>query len=523
MAENKQDEQIPALDPQTGAFVSAEMAAHAKDMAHKRRRSRRRALVVLAAFLVALLAVYLGGAAWYSSHFVANAKVGGHDVSNMDIEGAVSSLEDSEEDYTLAVSGEGLDFTVTSADTGLRFDEKTIIDNAMKGNDPWRWPIYLAGLSELDLSSAMQVTYDESKLADYVKAQVTNFNKDATEPVSAGIEYDKKSKGFEIVPEELGTKLNADAVLTKVETAASEMQTRVEIGEGELLQPDIVSGDERLATAQEEANKLIGADIQLTLDGLDWLELDATAIASWVAVDKDLNVSLDESALRDWAGNKTGKLNTVGAKRSFTTPGGTKVKVSGGSYGWKIDYEPFVTALIDAVNSHKNGELEVPYVQSAASIPDDDGVDFGKKYIEVDLEKQHATFYNGKKVLWESDFISGSPDGEHDTPTGVYCINNKESPSTLKGEMVPVEKTTGKGKKAKTTVTYEPEYETVVEFWMPFVGNGVGFHDATWQPGFGGTMYKEGYGSHGCINLPYDAAESLYKIVDKGVPVIVHK
>ena len=45
---------------------------------------------------------------------------------------------------------------------------------------------------------------------------------------------------------------------------------------------------------------------------------------------------------------------------------------------------------------------------------------------------------------------------------------------------------------------------------MPFVGNAIGFHDATWQPGFGGSMYMDGYGSHGCVNLSYGDAEALY-------------
>ncbi len=522
MAESEQNEQFSTESSSAADFAPADMPAHAKEVAHERRRLRR-TLIVVAAVVVALLAVYLGGVAWYSSHFVANAKVGGHDVSNMDVDTAVSYLDASEDTYALTVTGEGLDFTIEGEDNGLSFDAATVIDTAMQGNDPWGWPLYLIHASELDLADAMQVAYDEEKLADCVNAQVDAVNKDATDPTSATIEYSKDTKAFEVVAEKAGTKLDAAAVLAKVEEAAQEMQPLAEIGEDELVQPDVVSGDERLTKAQEAANELIDADIQLTLNDLDWLEVDSATIAKWVAVDEDLNVSLDESALRDWTGSKTGKINTVGKKRTFKTPGGTKVKVKGGSYGWRIDYEPFVTALIEAVNEHKKGELEVPYTQAAAAIPDDDGVDFGTKYIDVDLKNQHATFYDGKKVIWESDFISGSPDGEHDTPTGVYCVNKKESPSTLKGEMVPVETTTGNGKKAKTTITYEPEYETEVTYWMPFVGNDVGFHDATWQPGFGGTMYKEGYGSHGCINLPLDAAKSLYKLVETGTPVIVHK
>jgi lipoprotein-anchoring transpeptidase ErfK/SrfK len=67
----------------------------------------------------------------------------------------------------------------------------------------------------------------------------------------------------------------------------------------------------------------------------------------------------------------------------------------------------------------------------------------------------------------------------------------------------------------------EPDYETPVTYWMPFVDNSIGFHDAYWRSSFGGTIYTYG-GSHGCINLPTSAAQSLYDIIEVGTVVVVH-
>ena len=53
---------------------------------------------------------------------------------------------------------------------------------------------------------------------------------------------------------------------------------------------------------------------------------------------------------------------------------------------------------------------------------------------------------------------------------------------------------------------------------MPFNG-GIGFHDADWQPYFGGDRYLTG-GSHGCINMPPENAEELYNIIQYDVPII---
>ncbi|WP_302385130.1 L,D-transpeptidase, partial [uncultured Adlercreutzia sp.] len=73
---------------------------------------------------------------------------------------------------------------------------------------------------------------------------------------------------------------------------------------------------------------------------------------------------------------------------------------------------------------------------------------------------------------------------------------------------------------------YKPDgtkdYETEVEFWMPFKDNSVGFHDAGWQEKFGGDWYVE-HGSHGCINLPPDKAEELHGLLSVGDVVVVHE
>ena len=64
-------------------------------------------------------------------------------------------------------------------------------------------------------------------------------------------------------------------------------------------------------------------------------------------------------------------------------------------------------------------------------------------------------------------------------------------------------------------------YETPVTYWMPFAGN-VGMHDATWRSSFGGSIYKYS-GSHGCINLPLDAAKVIFENVKKNYPVLVYE
>ena len=124
--------------------------------------------------------------------------------------------------------------------------------------------------------------------------------------------------------------------------------------------------------------------------------------------------------------------------------------------------------------------------------------DYGNTYVEVNLTAQHLFMYKeGQKIL-ESDFVSGNVSKGYTTPPGLFGLTYKQRDATLKGQ----------------------GYASPVKFWMPFNG-GIGFHDASWRNTFGGTIYKKS-GSHGCINMPYAAAKTLFENVYAGIPVICY-
>ena len=64
-------------------------------------------------------------------------------------------------------------------------------------------------------------------------------------------------------------------------------------------------------------------------------------------------------------------------------------------------------------------------------------------------------------------------------------------------------------------------YESYVSYWMPFLGNNYGLHDASWRSSFGGDIYINS-GSHGCVNLPPKKAGQLYNKISIGTIVIIH-
>ena len=119
-----------------------------------------------------------------------------------------------------------------------------------------------------------------------------------------------------------------------------------------------------------------------------------------------------------------------------------------------------------------------------------------QNYILVSISDQTLWFYRHGKLQLSSSVVTGMY-GIHDTPRGSFRIQGKAQSIYLTG----------------------PDYRSFVNYWMPIYGD-IGLHDATWRSSFGGAIYRGG-GSHGCINLPYWAAQSIYYNAPTGILVRV--
>ena len=473
----------------------------------------KKILTVLGIIVGVLLLIYVAGGLFFSSHFLPRTIFDNQDVSLKSISATAEIMENAAADYSVQVKGEGLNFTVTSQDMDVKIDGESVAKKALESENAWTWPASF--FTTHDITESLAASYNDSGLRKIVESQVEAVNENAEDPTNASLEYSEEDKSFEIVAEKAGTKLDSEAVLKVVDEAATNLKTTAEITDEQLLQPSITKDDERLATAQETANNYVKADLNMTIDGTSVGEINADQISQWVTVNEDAEAVFDEDAMNTWLTDYGNSLDTIGTERSFTRADGKEITVEGGTYGWEVDTEAVVNQVRDAIVNGTVGDFEIPLADSETSNSctsyNPGGVEWSD-YVDVDLSEQHARYYDGDgNLLWESDTVTGMPDGEHNTPTGVWEILYKESPATLKGDV--------------QVATGQPEYETQVTYWMPFTGSGCGFHDATWQPGFGGSLYAEGYGSHGCVNLPYDAAASLYDLLpgDNSTAVVVHE
>ena len=465
-----------------------------------RKKGKRTLLISLGSVVGVVAVVYLGMSVFFMSHFYMNTEINGHDFSMKTAAEVEKYIKDQVKDYSLTVlEKDQASDTIDGDAIGLEYKASDEVKDAIKKQNAFMWPtgIFSKKSSEIEL----EVSYDDSKLQQQIQ-NLQAVTCEQVDPVSAYPKYDGNQ--YVVEPEVAGTAVNQDVLSEKIRQYITEFKSELDMEkEGCYKTPTYTADSKEVKDACDEMNKYLQASITYTMT--ENVVVDKSVISNWVTVDDNMNVTFDENAVRDWLTQFGDKYDTVGTTRTITTPTGKTVEVSGGTYGWSIDEDTEFTAL---TNSIKNGEVvtkEPAYYQTAAS---HSAQDWGDTYAEVDISAQHMWYISGGSVVLESDVVTGVPTPEKETTLGVYDILEKSLNKTLVGEDDPI---TGK-----------PIYETPVSYWMRITWSGIGFHDATWQSAFGGTRYKDGFGSHGCVNMPLDKAAALYDVIEMGTPVIVH-
>lgn len=474
-------------------------------VAPARRHKPLKVIGIVFGVLVALLLVaYAGVALYFNGRFMPSATIGSLDVSLMSASDAEKALADSIDDYKLSITGQGFTLNLTASDAGLSIDSGAVVESALSETNPWLWPLELR--KEHDGTANLVASYNETGLDDAIRTAVEEFNTTATQPTNAAIVYDDAQDAFVVQPEAVGTALDTNAVIKAADEAIISLVPTLKLADDQLLQPTVLATDPKLIQAAAQANTMITADLVLTMAGSPAAEVNADLISQWVHLGDDLSATLDEAALTAWVDDLAGKCNTVGTERTYTRPDGKVITVAGGPYGWEVDHDALLNTVKEAVSAGSVQTVEMPVVSSGTAYNGVGAQDWGARYCDIDLSEQYARFYDETGALvWESAIVSGTPNGSHNTPTGVFWLNQKASPSKLKGTNLDGSK-----------------YESTVQYWMPFDGNVIGLHDADWQSSFGGTRFQDGAGSHGCVNLPPGLAASLYGIIQTGDVVVSH-
>ena len=459
-------------------------------------------LLAAGVFVGVLAAAYIGVSLYFTSHFYMNTEINGHDFSMKTAADVKEYIEQQVQGYSLTIlEKDNKTDSISGEEISLKYNENKDIENVLKKQNAFLWP--QAFFVKNSSKATVDVSYDREALEDKIRT-LQAVKAEQIPPTSAYPRFDGTE--YVVEPEVTGSEVNQELLREKIHQYISEFQPELDmVGENCYALPKYTSESGDVTAACNEMNQYLKASITYSMD--QPVVVDKTLISEWVTADAEMKVTFNEGAVREWLREFGKQYDTVGKTRTITSPWGKTVEVSGGTYGWSVDEEAEFPAL---VNSIKNGEVvtrEPIYVdgQRAASRGPQD---WGSTYAEVDLSGQHMWFIVDGVVALETDVVTGVPTPARETPSGVYSILDKELNSTLVGEIDPA--------------TGQPEYRTPVAYWMRVTWSGIGFHDATWQPAFGGSLYASGAGSHGCINMPLDQAGALYNMLPVGTPVIIH-
>lgn len=210
------------------------------------------------------------------------------------------------------------------------------------------------------------------------------------------------------------------------------------------------------------------------------------------------------------------QVTTFHKSYPFKLPDGKTITVKNESYGWAINTKYLIPAVEKAFIEGKSEIQGKNYIYGLGFSTYGTGYGMsnhgiGDTYIVVSLKQQKVWFYKkGKRVLVLDDVVTGTASKNPKTqtsdatPTGVWYIEYKQSPSVLRG-----------------TNDDGSTYASPVKYWMPFTISGCGFHDASWRTDWSKTAYLKG-GSHGCVNVKPSEIKKVWDVVEEMEPVIIY-
>lgn len=465
---------------------------HKKNPKNNGLKTKRSKLYTISGILIgAVIILYFLIGSSYRNVFFPGTIINGINVSGLHSFEALETINTAIGGYvlTLTEDGENTD-SVSGSSIGLCMTDDGALQAILDSQNMLTW-----GLQSFhDKNYSLGIDYDEEKLRAAVNSFSCMNQSKWIAPESAYITYEKDT-GYQIMPETAGNEILPDALFETVSKAVCNLDKDLSLADADIYKLPKVSSDD--PSLQEQLALLQSySDMTVTYQfGSQTEILDSNTISEWISVSKSGRRTIDREAVAGYVKELAKKYNTSYAPKTLETSYGETVTIKNGYYGWLINKEAEVDALMTILREGKSVTKEPVYSMEAAS---HDGPDYGDTYVEINLTAQHLFYYKDGELVIESDFVSGNPSRGNDTPGGAYSITYKERNATLKGQ----------------------NYRTPVSYWMPFNGN-IGMHDSSWRSTFGGSIYKTN-GSHGCINLPPKVAETIFENIEQGIPVLCY-
>lgn len=441
------------------------------------------------------LVVFVGFGIYFQSHFYFRSTINGTKTSGVNVSTAKDRLSASAKGYELKITDKKKNIkTLTADDLGIEIDiTDKKLQNIMDKQNGFMWVYYLFNPKEY-VDDAL-VSCDEDTLNKTVFGLCMELSQNATPTVNANVKYNKGE--FQVVDEIYGTEIVFDDFRNIVEKTAQTLDKNLDMTADKCYkQPEYTADSKEIKSLIKSLNSYVNTKITYTV-GNEKEEIPKDTIGSWLMGNDDMKPGFNDELMGEFVSAMGKKYNTYGQPKTLNSQYGVTVTVPGGNYGWKIDKDKEIAQLKEDLAKGKDVSRDFVYQYTAASR---DGNDYGNTYVEINYTAQMVYLIVNGSCVMSTPCVTGNPNNGHYTPCGAYRITYCEKDAILKGD----------------------NYRTHVSYWMPFNGD-IGLHDAVWQKSFGGQRYREGFGSHGCVNLPLSAAGTIFANVKAGYPVLLYE
>ncbi|MCR5011648.1 MAG: peptidoglycan binding domain-containing protein [Lachnospiraceae bacterium] len=494
-AENTENTENADQDSKAAeSSASSPENSEAEKTVRKKINWKRVALATAGILTLAAVGGYLGVAIYYTSHFLPNTIIDGVDYSGETVKAADERRTVSDNTYTLTLNGrEGTQAVLSSDSLGFNVIYSLTMEEIKAKQNALAWGYYYFNNNNYSLDRT--ISYNSASIANTLASVQFLQAENMKAPENAYIgDYSTEAGAYVITPEYVGTTVDMDILLSSVENAVSEHSPVLDLdAAGCYTEAEVKSDDEELAKELSVLNKYQDTVVTYDLCG-EYYDIDFDLIHDWMVVSGN-SVSIDKDKVQQFVEKFAEENDTYGLDEDFTTVDGYTLTLPKGRYGWKLDVETETEQLYADVVSGNQVTREPAFSCTAAQWGKSD---IGDTYIEVCLTDQKVYLIEEGVITYECDCVTGCVAKGNSTPVGIYGVTYKQKDAVLRG----------------------PGYASPVKYWMPF-NRGIGLHDASWRGKFGGTIYKYS-GSHGCVNIPKDAAAFLYEKVYRDFPVIVY-
>ena len=459
--------------------------------------------------LIAAAWAYFHTAAQYKERFLPGTILNGFDVSEKTAEEAEQLLSSTLSSYKLdLVFPDEVTETITGPQIALHPEVGPAVRETLASQNSLAWPGSIFGRRYVRTLSA-DISFDKDLMGALISAMPEARPSAQTAPKDAYITFGENNR-LTIIPEDDGNMIDLSSLISVAENAVLAGKKCLILADtGVYEMPAVRADDPALTGCVEEINHFLDTKITLVMSDGTERTIDDTMLRSWLVLRSNGLYAVDDRIVRQCVGNVVRRMaiedDSFGQYTLFRSSRLGIVRIpSDKMHGHKLDRDAVTKLAADALLAGRSARIEPVY----ADYIDDPDPQIGGTYIEIDIFGQHVYYYKNYELDYDTPCVTGTEGSERATPSGMYDIYKKYYDQVLLGP--PKEDGT-------------PSYAAPVTYFLAFL-KGYGLHDATWRSDseFGSDRYQRG-GSHGCVNLPFDAAKYLYNNVEEKTPVIVFR